>query len=435
MTEVISNGTVLADSTFRTRPSFQTYLYTDANAGGHSVSQIEEKRRIRHMKFPSLKGRQDVESFQHDLTNISYKRWNDTGDYRAEAPYRDYDNIVDPVSGFVSAGGDVDRNTGHQKIKSLVQLNTTPQASVPKSKDSDRKFEPAAPPELRRSNTYEPGAPSAWNSRKTSDIWIRSQLGGWTSAHDTRKPPPEAQDMRRAKSMYVQKPPSEQSREGRDHLAMKFQYSTSTQKSFEEVPWDVMLPPKQWAPTTTLEERPDMISQTYTLHRYDPAAQEWQNAGRSWDWFQKRHAYYKNGPIVFCSQPPRKQHIPGYGGATGADNLEELDNPAIPFNPYTVKRVTIPRYSETSHKPNIPGYQGCTLYRGHYAPAHSNPAPPNSQATTQLVHKEKPVVGSPSSSQNHKRESKMSKMVTLVPPCNPFNQINKLNEVIANKVD
>lgn len=37
-----------------------------------------------------------------------------------------------------------------------------------------------------------------------------------------------------------------------------------------------MLPPKQWAPTSTLEERPDMISQTYTLHRYDPAAQEWQ---------------------------------------------------------------------------------------------------------------------------------------------------------------
>lgn len=38
-------------------------------------------------------------------------------------------------------------------------------------------------------------------------------------------------------------------------------------------------------------------------------------------------------------------------------------------------------------KPNIPGYQGCTLYRGQYAPAHSAPHPPNSQATTKLVHK------------------------------------------------
>lgn len=433
MTEVISSGTVLADSTFRTRPNFKTYLYTDANAGGHAINQIEEKRRIRHMKFPTLTGRCDVDSFQTDLKNIAYKRWNDTGDHRAEAPYRDYDNIVDPVSGFVSAGGDVDRNTGHQKIRSLVQLNDTPQSAAPQVKDSDRKKERAAPQELRRSNTYEPGAPSDWNSKKTSDIWIRSQLGGWTSAHDPRKPPKDSLDMRRAKSMYVEKPLTDQNREGRDHLAMKHMFSTSTQKSFGEVPWDVMLQPKMWAPTSTLEERPDMISQTYTLHRYDPAAQEWQQTGRSWDWFQKRNGYYKDGPIVFCSQPPRKQHIPGYGGGVGAVNLDELDNAAVKFEPFTVKRVNIPRYSETAHRPNIPGYMGCTLYQGQYAPAHSQPAPPPSQSSTAMVHKEKPVpVETPNS---NKRESKMSKMVTLVPPCNPFNQINKLEEVIANKVN
>ena len=178
MTEAIAPGPVLADSVQKTRPNFQTYLLTDANAGGSTVRQIEEKRRIRHQKFPSLLGRQDVDSFQADFQNIGFKKWNDEGDHRAEAPYRDYDNIVDPVSGFVSAGGDVDRNTGHQKIKSLVQLSDTPQAQPPQQKDSDRKNEHSAPPELRRSNTYEPGAPSAWNSRKTSDIWIRTQLGG-----------------------------------------------------------------------------------------------------------------------------------------------------------------------------------------------------------------------------------------------------------------
>ena len=107
-----------------------------------------------------------------------YKRWNDEGDFRSNAPYRDYDNIVDPVSGFVSAGGDADRVTGHSKIKSLVQLNDVPQSEAPQSKNSDRKKENRAPPELRRSNTYEPGAPSFWNSRATSDSWIKSQLGG-----------------------------------------------------------------------------------------------------------------------------------------------------------------------------------------------------------------------------------------------------------------
>ena len=49
-----------------------------------------------------------------------------------------------------------------------------------------------------------------------------------------------------------------------------------------------------------------------------------------------------------CSQPPRKQHIPGYGGGVGAENLEELDNVQEKFEPFTVKRVVIPRYSETS---------------------------------------------------------------------------------------
>jgi len=52
--------------------------------------------------------------------------------------------------------------------------------------------------------------------------------------------------------------------------------------------------------------------------------------------------------MISCSQPPRKQHIPGYGGAVGAENLDELDNADIPFQPFSVKRVNIPRYSDTS---------------------------------------------------------------------------------------
>ena len=34
-------------------------------------------------------------------------------------------------------------------------------------------------------------------------------------------------------------------------------------------------------------------------------------------------------------------------GCVGADNLDEKDNQKEPFNPYTIKRVNIPRYSET----------------------------------------------------------------------------------------
>ena len=114
----------------------------------------------------------------YDVLTFPSQKWNDDGDHHANAPYRSYDNIIDPVSGFVSAGGDVDRNTGHDRIRSLVQLNRTPQSAAPKTQNSIRASEPAAPPDLKRENAFVPGGPTAWNSRKTSDIWIRSQLGG-----------------------------------------------------------------------------------------------------------------------------------------------------------------------------------------------------------------------------------------------------------------
>lgn len=37
-------------------------------------------------------------------------------------------------------------------------------------------------------------------------------------------------------------------------------------------------------------------------------------------------------------------------------------------------------------RPNIPGYQGCTLWQGVYAPAHSTKIV-NAQSTTSTVHK------------------------------------------------
>lgn len=37
-----------------------------------------------------------------------------------------------------------------------------------------------------------------------------------------------------------------------------------------------MLPKKRWPPTSTLEPKADMISQRWTLKRYEPRAEEWQ---------------------------------------------------------------------------------------------------------------------------------------------------------------
>ena len=37
-----------------------------------------------------------------------------------------------------------------------------------------------------------------------------------------------------------------------------------------------MLKPKRWAPVSTLEQKPDMISQRFQWRRYEPHADEWQ---------------------------------------------------------------------------------------------------------------------------------------------------------------
>lgn len=419
MEDLIKSTPILSDSTTKPRPNFDTFMVTDSNARGHQMQQIEEKRRLRHMKFPNLKGRHDVDSEQENVdTNIGFKKWNDDGEYHANAPYRTFDNCVDPTSGFVSVGGDVDRKTGHSQIRSLVQLNKTPQAVTPRGQHSIRK-EPSAPPELKREATWSPGAPTQWNSRKMLDITMRSNLGGWTSDTDPRE------------ASRPHTSPDGASRSSRDKLALKYMYGTSTQRGYEEVPWDHFTPPKQWPPTSTAEEKPDQISHRWSSanKRYAPHAEEWQAVGRGLDWFLSRKNYYKDEAVAFCSQSKRTDHIPLYSGCIGADNTDDKDNAREPFNPYTVKRTEIPRPSETGHRPNIPLYAGCTLWQGYYAPAHSKAADRQYlQPTTNTVHKELPVeVSSPA---DHKRNAQMSKMITLVPPCNPFNSMEQERVVV-----
>ena len=65
-------------------------------------------------------------------------------------------------------------------------------------------------------------------------------------------------------------------------------------RQYQDVPWDNMLAPKQWAPTTTLEPKPDQVDQRYQIKRYVPCAQAHQLLGPSWDNFQTRNGYYKN---------------------------------------------------------------------------------------------------------------------------------------------
>ena len=177
--QAVSDGVALSDSATKTRPGFTTYMRSDANAKGNSVVQIEQQRLERQMKMPPLVGRRDIDSFNtpQNPMDPAFRKYNDEGEYRPPAPFRASDNIIDPVSGFVSVAGDKARNTGRTRIVPMVQLNNTPQSYNPRELHSIRMNE-SAPPDTRRRSDRDPGAPYPWNGRKTLDSAIRSNLGG-----------------------------------------------------------------------------------------------------------------------------------------------------------------------------------------------------------------------------------------------------------------
>jgi hypothetical protein len=41
---------------------------------------------------------------------------------------------------------------------------------------------------------------------------------------------------------------------------------------------------------------------------------------------------------------PRAKHISGYSGSIGGYNIQDIDNPTVDFQPYTVVRTEQPKF-------------------------------------------------------------------------------------------
>ncbi|XP_077978085.1 protein SPMIP7-like [Glandiceps talaboti] len=431
----------MVDAFLRPRPGFQTIMMTDANAGGNCMQQITHQQRLRHMKFPKLVSRGDFDSFQYHNSPGFVKYHDDT-----LAPNRDNIPILDPTSGFISAGGDVDRLTGVSKLPTMQQIDNppnqvTPGDPIPKMSIEARNVKSSSfaatsrtPPEAvlakppytapphHRSITD----PGPWCGRKISDAYVRAQLGGWTSDRDPREVAKE-EEIKQQKFEQLQKTHKrmvddvlqDKGREWRDKLALRYMYTSSTQRAYDEVDWDSMLAPKVKPPQSTQESQADTVSHRFTLNkRYAAEAEPWQNLGRSWDWFQARNGNLLQKPMEFCSHSKKVDQIPNYTGCINGDDPQEKDDPRKFFLPTTILRTEKPRYTDTAHRPNIPRYAGCTHWSSRI-PANSEMPTPPPQSTAR-VHSKIPI---PANESPHKRLSHMSKMVTLVPPGNPFNRI------------
>ncbi|XP_075445202.1 protein SPMIP7 [Ascaphus truei] len=293
-------------------------------------------------------------------------------------PHRDNVPLLDPCSGFVSSGADADLRPGTGKtIPSLVDQsyvkpqNTDPWLGRVRSRTALPKRAVILHPQQKRMPAKEAVVMSqesmqevkdllihqggrSWNSVARSDASRRAMLGGWTSKMKvipqlTRGPSTTLTH----KFIFNVDPALKHSSDAsyinrRDETARKFMYTSSTQRAYEEVPWDIKLPAKVMPPDSTLENMPDPISQHFTLKRNESQPEPWQVAGGMWDRFQTRILHTVNKPVTFVSPFPHMDHIPRYSGCTGSVNIEDVDNHTAHFIPFTKVRTSQPRYTNTA---------------------------------------------------------------------------------------
>ncbi|XP_063778706.1 protein SPMIP7 isoform X2 [Pseudophryne corroboree] len=359
-------------------------------------------------------------------------------------PLRDDVTVVDPCSGFVSPGADADMRPGTGKsIPCLVDdSEVRPQEADPGQQRRSHHLHKlrcvTAPPggaETRKAQyrpknvsfngTYEAAVLSdlvhksgtLWNSMARSDAALRATLGGWTSKIKAVPQVTRGPGTSLTQTFVLQ---SNDAACSRDDIVRKFMYTSSTQRAYEEVPWDMKLPAKLQPPESVREKMPLPFSQQFTLKRYDLQPETSQDTGETWDRLQKRMFHVNKKPLTFISPYPHIGHIPGYCGLSGSVNSEDVDNPNTSFIPFTKVRTVQPRYSYTAHTPNIPGYTGRVHWMAIH-PANSNLPSPFLSADTKMNGS---LFGSRTGT-TFQHQGPLSKMVTTVSPHNPFNKVEK----------
>jgi hypothetical protein len=63
----------------------------------------------------------------------------------------------------------------------------------------------------------------------------------------------------------------------------------------------------------------------------------------NWDRVQLRNVRYYQKPIANIAPLPRAQQISGYSGSIGGYNIQDIDDPTVGFQPYTVLRTEMPK--------------------------------------------------------------------------------------------
>ncbi|XP_015212662.1 protein SPMIP7 isoform X3 [Lepisosteus oculatus] len=272
-------------------------------ASGHSllrgISPNERWKILRQISMPVEKGpenRYDFASFQErdSPSFIKFNPFSKEENYPL-APLRDDVPIIDPCSGHLSAGAEADLMIDGRS--NFIQNGcdpTRPNAVV------DMSERPQTPPIRPSALTADLSSDKRWNSRAVSEAAVRARLGGWTSPTRVRPASPKLPNILSNKTVFfnvddaTQVSNSRPSVQLRDMAAKRYCYTSSTQRSYEEVDWDTKLPPRFKPPASTLEKMADPVSQRFTLKRYDSGPEPWQLEDCGTDFKYELQTKYKN---------------------------------------------------------------------------------------------------------------------------------------------
>ncbi|NWX88944.1 SPT48 protein, partial [Nothoprocta pentlandii] len=389
------------------------------------------RRLLKKMRMPFVRGpedRHDYASFEEKDSKsfLKFNPYTCAGEPNYPLfPHRDDVSLVDPCSGFVSPGADAElQPCVGRPIESLVDYSDVkPQQRVPVSGGRGQ-----AAHRRRLILLEETSQDRRWNSRAVPAASIRARLGddkksilsGWRTPVEAASALPTQNQIFAFHVNPNLKKSNCSPASLREEKARNYFYSSSTQRGYEEVPWDNILPSKIQPPESTVEVMADPVSQYFTRKRYNSESELSQVVGGLWDRFQTRSFTSPERPVVFVSPSSRTCHIPSYTGCVGAVNFEDIDNANVDLITLAHVRTSKPRYTNSAHTPNIPGYTG----KVHWTATH--PANSNLPSTTpSVIAQMHGYIAKHGHSTQYNHQGPFSQMLTPVSPQNCFRKMQQ----------
>ncbi|KAM6281304.1 protein SPMIP7 [Porphyrio hochstetteri] len=309
----------------------------------------QQYRNMLKMCLPVVRGpenRHGFASFEEKNSN-SFLKFNpftpQSGPNNPLFPHQNNVPLVHPCLGFVSPGVDADLQPKvGRAIESLVNY-------------SDVKPHQRVAITGKRGQTAhrrqmilleETVQNRRWNSRAVPAASVRARLRDVFTSFFNGGPQYYTQYSRKTPQIHspvlAGEESSDPSARWREEKARDYFYKSSTQKAYEEVPWDFILHSKIQPPESTVEVLPDPVSWCFTKRRYSP------------------------GPEITS-------------GCVGAVNFEDIDNADVDLIPLNHMQTSKSCYTTTTHTPDIPGYTG----KVHWSATH--PANSNLPSTTPSI--------------------------------------------------